>query len=145
MSVSGHKICAPKGSGALYIRRGVHVPPLIFGGGQERGMRAGTENLPAIAALGAACAVLDGRVREHFERACALRGRLLELLAQIEGVRVLSPPDARRTSHACPCRDTGPRQCCTFLKAGASLSRAGRRAQRGRPARCWLRWGCPRP
>ena len=56
MSVSGHKICAPKGSGALYIRRGVHVPPLIFGGGQERGMRAGTENLPAIAALGAACA-----------------------------------------------------------------------------------------
>jgi len=93
MSVSGHKICAPKGSGALYIRRGVHVPPLIFGGGQERGMRAGTENLPAIAALGAACAVLDGRVREHFERACALRGRLLELLAQIEGVRVLSPPD----------------------------------------------------
>lgn len=93
MSVSGHKICAPKGSGALYIRRGVRVPPLIFGGGQERGMRAGTENLPAIAALGAACAVLDGRVREHFERACALRGRLLELLAQIEGVRVLSPPD----------------------------------------------------
>ena len=91
MSVSGHKICAPKGSGALYIRRGVRVPPLIFGGGQERGMRAGTENLPAIAALGAACAVLDGRVREHFERACALRGRLLELLAQIEGV--LSPPD----------------------------------------------------
>lgn len=93
MSVSGHKICAPKGSGALYIRRGVRIPPLIFGGGQERGMRAGTENLPAIAAFGAACAALDGHVKEHLTRAGALRGRLLKLLAPIEGVRVLSPSD----------------------------------------------------
>lgn len=55
ISVSGHKIGAPKGIGALYIKKGVHIQPLMFGGGQERGMRPGTEALPNIAAFGEAC------------------------------------------------------------------------------------------
>ena len=57
LSVSGHKIGAPKGIGALYIRKGIHIAPLLPGGGQERGMRPGTEPVPNIAAFGTACAL----------------------------------------------------------------------------------------
>jgi cysteine desulfurase len=85
MSVSGHKICAPKGSGALYIRRGVRILPLIYGGGQERGLRSGTESLPMIAAFGAACGALEGHVQEHYHHAAALKARLLEKLSEIDG------------------------------------------------------------
>lgn len=55
MSVSGHKIGAPKGVGALYVQKGVHIRPYLVGGGHEGGMRAGTEPLPAIVAMAAAC------------------------------------------------------------------------------------------
>lgn len=57
MSVSGHKIGAPKGIGALYIRKGLHLPPLLYGGGQEGGLRSGTEALPNIAAFAEACRI----------------------------------------------------------------------------------------
>jgi cysteine desulfurase len=53
-SMSGHKMYAPKGAGALYVRRGLEVQPLLAGGRQERGLRPGTENIPAVAAMGAA-------------------------------------------------------------------------------------------
>ena len=58
LTVSGHKIHAPKGSGALYIKKGVRIRPRQFGGGQERGLRPGTEATPAIAAFGAAAAAV---------------------------------------------------------------------------------------
>ena len=59
LSLSGHKMHAPKGVGALYIRRGVSLNPLINGGGQESGIHPGTENLPAIMGLAAACGEID--------------------------------------------------------------------------------------
>lgn len=69
MSVSAHKLYGPRGAGALYIRQGVNIAPLLAGGGQETGMRAGTENVPAIAGFGAACelaaAEMDARAREE--------------------------------------------------------------------------------
>jgi cysteine desulfurase len=55
-SISGHKMCAPKGIGALYVRKGVELAPLLYGGHQERDLRAGTENVPGAAALGRAAA-----------------------------------------------------------------------------------------
>ena len=58
LTISGHKIHAPKGVGALYIRSGVHIKPLLTGGGQENGMRSGTESVPLISALGAAVLAL---------------------------------------------------------------------------------------
>ena len=70
LSMSGHKMHAPKGIGVLYIRRGTKVTPLMFGGGQEKNFRSGTENVPAICALGVACADLcenHGEYGAHIE------------------------------------------------------------------------------
>ena len=94
MSISGHKICAPKGSGALYIRRGVRILPLIYGGGQERGLRSGTESLPMIAAFGAASARLQGKVQQNLERAQSLHAVLAAKMQEIDGVRINSPEDS---------------------------------------------------
>ena len=94
LSVSGHKIHAPKGIGFLYVDSRVKIKPLIYGGGQERGLRSGTESLPMIAAFGAACAELSGKVPENLKRVQALSGMLREKLAAIEGVRITSPEDA---------------------------------------------------
>ncbi|MCL2487753.1 MAG: aminotransferase class V-fold PLP-dependent enzyme, partial [Oscillospiraceae bacterium] len=84
LSASGHKLHAPKGAGALYVRKGVRLLPQSFGGGQERGLRAGTEPMPAIAAFGAAAdAVPDlAGLERHFNR---LYDRLVAGLADIEG------------------------------------------------------------
>ncbi len=82
LSLSGHKINAPKGIGALYMRRGLRLPPLIYGGGQESGIRSGTEPTPLIAAFGAACT--DGL--NDFEggvmRVHALRDRIVSQIRE---------------------------------------------------------------
>ena len=57
LSIAGHKLYAPKGIGALYIRRGIDLPPLLLGAGQEHGRRPGTENVAYIVALGEACRI----------------------------------------------------------------------------------------
>ena len=64
LSLSGHKLHAPKGVGALYVRKGTKIRPLIVGGHQERGRRAGTENVAAVAGLGMACELAGGGI-EH--------------------------------------------------------------------------------
>lgn len=66
-SIAAHKVGGIKGIGALYIKNGVKIPPFILGGGQEGGMRSGTENVPAIAAFGAACKAFDESEIAHFE------------------------------------------------------------------------------
>ena len=66
MSVSGHKIGAPKGIGALYVKKGLRLPPLTFGGGQERGMRPGTEAVPNIAAFAKACEIRMAHFDEDY-------------------------------------------------------------------------------
>lgn len=91
VSISGHKIHAPKGIGALYVRKGLNLPPLIHGGGQEQGRRAGTESLPLIAALAAAVKASDPAAPARMR---ALRDRAADRLqSENPGLRVLSPPD----------------------------------------------------
>src|SRR5262249_25575064 len=80
LSVAGHKLYAPKGIGALYVRRGVTLEPLIHGAGHEAGRRAGTEHVPYIVALGAACAVAGASVPQATQRLGTLRDRLWERL-----------------------------------------------------------------
>lgn len=76
MSIAGHKIHAPKGIGALYIKRGTLLPALIIGGHQERGKRAGTENVTHIVGLGAACREAMSHMEDELTRVKALRDKL---------------------------------------------------------------------
>ncbi len=87
LSVAGHKVYAPKGIGALYIRRGTRVEPLVHGAGHETGRRAGTENVLLAVGLGAACAVV--RERAGMPRIKALREQFWEGLREIFGERVI--------------------------------------------------------
>lgn len=81
ITISGHKIHAPKGIGALYIRSGLKLPPYILGGGQERGMRAGTEATPQIAAFGAAAELGKKQMAQAQERMASLREQVRTTLA----------------------------------------------------------------
>ena len=81
ISVSGHKLHAPKGIGALYIRSGVRLKPFLVGGSQEEGRRAGTEALPQIAAFGTACALAKAHLAENAARMAALKQNTVEQLA----------------------------------------------------------------
>ncbi len=91
LSVSGHKIHGPKGSGFLYVREGCKVAPQILGGGQERGYRSGTENVPAIAGLGVAAEFMMKNVGEHRTRLYELKERLSKGLIAVDGVSLNGP------------------------------------------------------
>ncbi len=88
LSASAHKFGGPRGAGFLYVRRGVGVVPLIAGGAQERGLRAGTENLPAIAGMAAALEEAAASLSAHAERLTAVRERLIEGLSAIPHSRL---------------------------------------------------------
>jgi cysteine desulfurase len=92
-SFSGHKLYAPKGVGALYVRSGTRLAPLVFGGHHERDRRPGTENVPGIAALGAAAELAARTMAAESERLGGLRDRLEKLvLARIPGAGVNGAP-----------------------------------------------------
>ena len=78
ISLSGHKIYAPKGIGALYVKKGVHIPPFMLGGGQEKGFRSGTESVPLICGFGAAVKKLAPNVSANFEKAADIQAYLIE-------------------------------------------------------------------
>jgi cysteine desulfurase len=95
ISLSSHKICGPKGCGALYISPGVKLPPLILGGGQEKGRRAGTEAMPAIAGFAEAVRLGMAEMDETTERMRRLRDWLAEAVpAQIPGAVIIGRGDA---------------------------------------------------
>jgi cysteine desulfurase len=95
MSVSAHKMGGPPGIGALLIRRGLRIPPLLVGGAQERARRAGLENVAAAAAWGAVAEGLaGGGLAAEMRRAAAQVARLEATATAVEGVRVFGPADA---------------------------------------------------
>lgn len=94
LSLSGHKLYAPKGIGALYVKKGTKVAPLMFGGGQEQGISPGTEPVPLIAAFAAAVDDYAAKAERQLERYAQLRERLFSQLAECEDMAVLSPEDA---------------------------------------------------
>ena len=96
MSLSGHKLYAPKGIGALYLRQGMRPAPLILGGGQERGLRSGTLPTPLCVGLGAACELAGRELAEDATRIRRLRDRLHDGIATaVAGVRLNGDPDRR--------------------------------------------------
>ncbi|MBQ9065404.1 MAG: cysteine desulfurase [Blautia sp.] len=98
MSVSGHKIHGPKGTGFLYIRDGVRVVPQMLGGGQQNGMRSGTDNVPGIAGLACAAEQIYRDLDASCERMYAIKERLAEGLAGLGGVHI----------NGCALRDAAP-------------------------------------
>ena len=102
LSLSGHKLHAPKGIGALYVRRGLRFTPMLRGGGQERGRRAGTENVPGIVGLGRAAALAAARLAPDAASMCVLRDRLeAGLQARIDDLLVLGEAAPRLPNTSC--------------------------------------------
>jgi len=96
LSIAGHKLYAPKGVGALFVRRGTPIAPVLLGAGHERGLRPGTENVPFIVGLGAACALAAADLVAEAERQRLLRDALWDALrAEVAGVVLLGHPTER--------------------------------------------------
>jgi len=93
ISLSAHKIHGVKGVGAIYIKKGVRVIPIVTGGKQEKGIRSGTESVPLIAAFGAAVDKFRPTIAERYERVSQLKAHLLEKIGGIENVAVNSTSD----------------------------------------------------
>lgn len=90
LSVSGHKIHGPKGVGFLYIRDRVKIKPLLYGGGQQKGLRSGTENVPGVAGLGAAAREIYQNHQESIERLYQIKDHMITRMEEIEGTHVNS-------------------------------------------------------
>ena len=104
LSLAGNQFYGPKGSGALWVRKGIRIMPLLDGGIQEGGRRAGTEDIPAIAGLGKAAELAKANIPARTERLISLRARLLnELPARIDHVAVTGHPRNRLPGNASFC------------------------------------------
>ncbi len=144
LTVSGHKVRAPKGVGALYIRKGLKLKPLLLGGGQERGLRPGTEPTAQIAALAAACAAWLPHREAHAAHMRAVKDRFLALAEErLSGAVVLSRGDA---PHICALslpgypsemlvRELGDRGICVS---------SGSACHRGKPSHVFAATGRPK-
>lgn len=95
LSISGHKIHSPKGVGALYVKRGTKINPILIGGGQERGRRGGTENVPGIMALGKAAELASGQLQDA-EKIGALRNKTEEIITTTIPDAIINGKKSRR-------------------------------------------------
>ena len=103
LSLSSHKLYGPQGVGALYLRAGVELLPLLGGGGQERGLRSGTPALPNIAGFGVAAALATAEMPSETVRLIQLRDRLFQQLAAVPGLEITGDPRQRLPHHASFC------------------------------------------
>lgn len=94
LTMSSHKIHGPKGSGALYVRQGVRILPIVFGGGQEKGMRSGTEAVPAIAGFGEAAKIAFQKLNETAKLTGSLRGYCIGQFHNMPGIKINAPQNA---------------------------------------------------
>ena len=95
LSLSGHKIHAPKGIGALFVKTSTEISPIVFGGGQERGLRSSTENVPGIVGLGKATEIAMASMAEDVPRMVRMRDRIIDSVLEIEGSALNGPRDRR--------------------------------------------------
>ncbi len=107
LSLSSHKIYGPQGVGALYVRPGVSLQPLIGGGGQESGLRSGTQALPNIAGFGVAAALARQEMSRETQRLVALRDRLFDQLADVPNLLPTGDRHHRLPHHASFCLTSG--------------------------------------
>ncbi len=101
LSISSHKLYGPKGIGALYIKNGIDIDPVILGGGQERGLRSGTENVSSIVGFGKACEMAKNNLNENISQIKKLRDNLVEkVLHEIPEVTLNGHPQFRLPNNA---------------------------------------------
>ena len=102
LSVSGHKIHGPKGTGALYVKKGTHIVPYLYGGGQEKGFRSGTENTPGIAGFGLAAKMMCENFDDRIRRMREAREYLLSgLKTEIADIVINSPEEVEGNGPVC--------------------------------------------
>lgn len=142
-AVSGHKIHAPKGVGALYLRRGYHIEPLIFGGLQEYGMRPGTENTAFIAAMEKAIVLLQAD-RTRQKRMAALSARLWEGLAKLSGIQRNSPEDAMPDVANFSVANIKSETMLHFLEERGIYVSSGSACSKGEPSHTLAAMGLPK-
>ena len=144
ITVSGHKVGGPKGVGALYIRKGVRLAPLLTGGGQEEGLRSGTEATAQIAGFAAACQAVMADLGRP-ERTAAVKAYTLERLTQaVPKLEVISPGDA---PHICAVTLPGyPSEVLVRVLGdqGICIS-SGSACHRGKPSHVFAAMGLPKP
>jgi cysteine desulfurase len=99
LALSGHKLYGPQGVGALYVRGGLSLEPFLYGGGQERGLRSGTENVAGIVGLGAAARLAREELEERVRHEEELRDRILAGVTGVPGVRVNGHPKKRLSNN----------------------------------------------
>ena len=95
LSLAGHKFRGPKGIGALYVKKGLDLPAIIHGGGQERNLRSGTENVAGIVGLGAALEEASSNMKENMRKVSALRDRLISGVMKIPCIKLTGDPANR--------------------------------------------------
>lgn len=100
LTMAAHQFYGPKGAGALYVREGLRIVPLIYGGIQEGGRRAGTENVPAIVGMGKAAELAKAEMQERMEHAKKLRDRVIAGITGVENVYLTGHPTHRLPGHA---------------------------------------------
>ena len=109
LAASGHKIHGPKGMGFLYVADGVRLEPILFGGGQQGGMRSGTENVPGIAGMALAAQILCKNLDEDREKLFAMKNRLIERLGEIPDLAFNGRTDETAAPHILSVRIKGVR------------------------------------
>jgi cysteine desulfurase len=103
MSMAAHQFYGPKGAGAVYLRQGLRIVPLIYGGIQESGRRAGTENVPAIVGMGKAAEMAKAEMLNRLEYLRPLRDRIIDTMTGIDNVYITGDRDSRLPGHASFC------------------------------------------
>jgi cysteine desulfurase len=143
ISVSAHKIHAPKGVGALYIARGTRIEPIVFGGGQEKGLRSGTEPVPAIAAFGEAVRIAFSGFDEYVPYIAQLRNKCREALLSIPGITVNSPENGAPHILNISCRGVRSETMLHFLESRGVYVSSGSACSRGRGSEVLRAMGLP--
>lgn len=103
LSMAAHQFYGPKGAGALFVRQGIRIVPLIYGGIQESGRRAGTENVPAIVGMGTAAELAMNELRQRIDYLTPLRDRIINTMADVRNVYLTGDRANRLPAHASFC------------------------------------------
>ena len=116
LSLSGHKIHAPKGIGAVYVKSNTPIVPINYGGGQERGLRSSTENVPGIVGLGTAAELAMSTMDEDIRQMTKLRDEIIDDMLKIDGAHLNGPTGKRRLCNNTHFRFDGGKGLDTVIK-----------------------------